>query len=57
MDMNSVEKQALITKLNNPNEDVKCPRCGNVIVRKNYGNSVIVECATTNCIHGGIRGI
>lgn len=57
MDMNSVEKQALITKLNNPNEDVKCPRCGNVIVQKNHGNSVIVECTTENCIHGGIRGI
>lgn len=57
MDMNSMEKQALITKLNNPNEDVKCPRCGNVIVLKNHGNSVIVECETADCIHGGIRGI
>ena len=57
MDMNSMEKQALIEKLNNPDKLVKCPRCGNEIVCKKHGNSLIVECTTGNCIHGGVRGI
>ena len=30
--MNDKERDALNRKLNNPEEDVKCPRCGNVII-------------------------
>ena len=56
-DMNNAEKQALSEKLNNPKKIVKCPRCGNEIIFREYGNSIIVECITKNCIHGGLRGI
>lgn len=57
MDMNNAEKQALSEKLNNPEKIVKCPRCGNEIIYREYGNSIIVECTDKNCIHGGLRGI
>ena len=29
--MNDIERKALNEKLNNPQKDVRCPRCGNII--------------------------
>lgn len=44
-------------KLNNPNEKVTCPRCGNEIAYEPKGNSISVKCKTEGCIFGGIRGL
>lgn len=55
--MNDRERKALDEKLNNPKKDVRCPRCGNVIIYEKRGNSVAVECKTKDCIYGGIRGV
>ncbi|MEE1503246.1 MAG: hypothetical protein UGF89_03240 [Acutalibacteraceae bacterium] len=55
--MNEKDYEALDKKLNNPEETVKCPRCGNDIIYEKKGNSVAVECKTHNCIFGGIRGL
>ena len=53
--MNDIERKALNEKLNNPQKDVRCPRCGNIINYDKRGNSIAVECATKDCIYGGIR--
>ena len=55
--MNDIDRKALNEKLNNPQTDVRCPRCGNIINYDKRGNSIAVECATKDCIYGGIRGI
>lgn len=57
MVMSDVEKKALTEKIDNPNRIVKCPRCGNEIIRKEFGNSILVKCSTENCIKGSLRGI
>lgn len=54
--MTEEDYKALDQKLNNPEKEVKCPRCGNDIIYEKRGNSVAVECKTKNCIYGGIRG-
>lgn len=57
MVMNKSETEAIKDKLNNPEKNVKCPRCGNEIIYEKRGNSIAVECKTKNCIYGGIRGL
>ncbi len=57
MDMNNAERKALQEKLDNPSKSVKCPRCGNEIIYEKRGNSIAVECKTSKCIAGGIRGL
>ncbi len=57
MDMNNDERKALQEKLDNPSKTVKCPRCGNEIIYEKRGNSIAVECKTSKCIAGGIRGL
>lgn len=55
--MNDIEREALNEKMNNPTKDVRCPRCGNMIIYEKRGNSIAVECNTKGCIYGGIRGL
>ncbi len=52
-----VEYKAINKKLNNPQEDVSCPRCGKKLLYKKIGNSISIECETEDCIYGGIRGL
>jgi hypothetical protein len=56
-DYTKEEWEALRKKLENPDETVFCPRCGNEISYKEIGNSVSVKCLTEKCIFGGLRGI
>lgn len=51
------EYKILGEKLNNPQKEVKCPRCGNDIIYKEIGNSISVECKTKGCIYSAIRGL
>jgi TATA-box binding protein (TBP) (component of TFIID and TFIIIB) len=51
------EWDALWHKMDNPNETVLCPRCGNVIIYKEPGNSILIKCLTEGCIFGGVRGL
>lgn len=55
--MNSKEKQALNKKIEYPDSEIKCPRCGNIILYKEYDNGCTVFCKTDGCIKGNIRGI
>lgn len=57
MVMNKAEHKALQEKLENPEKDIKCPRCGNKLIVEKRGNSIAVECKTKDCIYGGIRGL
>ena len=57
MVLNDKEKEALNEKLNNPDKEVRCPRCGNENVYEERENSIAVECKTPTCIYGGIRGL
>ena len=44
-------QKALYAKLNNPEQKVLCPRCGEELIYKKIGNSVCeVKCPTKNCI-------
>jgi len=51
------EWAALRLKLDNPDREVLCPRCGNEIEYEEIGNSISVNCISENCIFGGIRGL
>ena len=51
------EWAALRAKMDNPESDVTCPRCGNEIIYREPGNSILVKCLTEGCIFGGIRGL
>lgn len=55
--MNDKDYEALDEKMNNPQKDVRCPRCGNKIIYEKRGNSIAVECKTKGCIFGGVRGL
>ena len=52
-----IEWDALDEKMENPQKEVECPRCGNEIIYKEPGNSILVKCLSEGCIFGGIRGI
>jgi len=51
------EWDALNEKMNNPEKEVICPRCGNEIEYEEIGNSISVHCLSEDCIFGGIRGL
>jgi len=51
------EWDALNEKMNNPEQEVLCPRCGNEIEYEEISNSISVYCRTEDCIFGGIRGL
>lgn len=55
--MTEKDYEVLDEKLNNPQKEVRCPRCGNEIIYEKRGNSTAVECKTKGCIYGGIRGL
>ena len=60
MAMNKITKEeyeAITKKLNNPQADVICPRCGKRLLYKEIDNSISIECETADCIYGGIRGL
>lgn len=57
MQLNEKELDALETKMNHPEKDIKCPRCGNDLRYEEIGTSVLVKCETEKCIKGGIRGL
>ena len=57
MDMNEMEKKALLEKWEHPEREVICPRCGNKIIYEERGNSIAVECETPTCIFTGLRGL
>ena len=56
-DYTEAEWDALDEKMYHPDETVICPRCRNVILYNEYGNSISVKCATKGCIFGGLRGL
>ena len=56
-DYSEVEWDALDEKLEYPEREVECPRCGNEIIYKEIGNSISVECLSDDCIFGGLRGL
>jgi hypothetical protein len=51
-----IERQALRDKLNSPDKEIICPRCGAVLIFRQIGNSCEVKCPTQGCLYGGIRG-
>ena len=57
MELTEKEKAALMEKLDHPNKEVLCPRCGEPLAYVERGNSVSAECPREGCIFAGIRGI
>ena len=51
------ECKALDEKFENPENVVKCPRCGKKLIYIKRGNSCEVKCETENCLCDAIRGI
>ena len=41
----------------NPFEEVKCPRCGKLLIYHAFGNSYEVKCPTSGCIRESVRGL
>ena len=52
-----VEIKAIDKKMENPQAEVRCPRCGGCLIFTEYGDSCEVKCETDNCIRACSRGI
>ena len=57
MAMNKEELTAIDKKMNNPNIDVKCPRCGKSLKYEEYSNGIKVYCESDTNIIDYLRGI
>ena len=57
MAMNEAERDAIVRKLNHPEEEVKCPRCGETLICYEVGNSLVVYCKKCEDVQGTARGI
>ena len=51
------EIEVLTRKLEHPDEEVICPRCGNRLIYTEYNCGCKVECKTKGCIRDAIRGL
>ena len=56
MAMNEIEKAAVIRKLDYPDEDVKCPRCGESLVYRVLRTCDEVYCKNCEDVKGVVRG-
>ncbi len=57
MEKTEEEKKALRIKFDNPQKQVKCPRCGKEIIYEEYPNAIAVKCETKGCLYSALRGI
>ncbi len=57
MAMNKEELAAVDKKINNPNIDIKCPRCGKSLKYEEYPNGIKVYCESDIDITDCLRGI
>ena len=57
MAMNEAERDAIVRKLNHPEEEVKCPRCGETLSYYEFGNSSEAYCKKCEDVKGAARGI
>ena len=57
MFLNDDEKKAIGQKMDHPEQTVRCPRCGDILVYEERGDSIAIYCKTKRCINGGLRGI
>ena len=48
---------AIDEKMSRPDEEVRCPRCGMVLLFKESEHGAEVRCETEDCIKGVVRGI
>lgn len=51
------DKEALLKKINNPNETVLCPRCKAELQHFKYYNGSKTFCPTFGCLYTSERGI
>lgn len=51
------EKAAVREKMNHPEREVRCPRCGNLIDYIDGGNWSSFVCRTKGCIESSVRGL
>ncbi len=51
------EYSAIDEKTEHPDKEVRCPRCGRMLIYEIRGNSIAVKCPKPRCIYGGIRGL
>ncbi len=54
--MTDREYSALEKKMNNPNKEIVCPRCGGKILHQEWPNGSITWCEREGCIKEVIRG-
>ena len=57
MAMNEDERKAIDRKLDYPQEEVKCPRCGEPLSYYRVGNSSAAYCKNCEDVKGTARGI
>lgn len=55
--MTNEEILTLEEKMNHPEKEVRCPRCGNLIDYVDGGNWSRFFCRTEGCIESSVRGI
>ena len=51
------EIRAMELKIECPDREVVCPRCGGVLQYAEYPTAVEVQCETENCLYAALRGI
>lgn len=59
MELNQTKKEneALEYKMDHPQAEVKCPRCGKMLIYHSFGASCEVKCENNNCLHATLRGL
>ncbi len=51
------ELSALDEKFETPEKTVRCPRCGKLLLFREFSGSCVVECQTEGCLHDVLRGL
>lgn len=55
--LNDEIKNALLKKMEHPDDDVKCPLCGCELLVKEYDKGMKVYCKNDEDVHMTLRGI
>ena len=56
MELTEAEKKAVYDKLENKKAMIKCPRCGALLIFKEFDSAEQIKCETKGCIEANFRG-
>lgn len=57
MTISAEERAAIYEKMEHPEREVACPRCGGKLIHEEIGTSSVTRCEREGCLRYVIRGI